>query len=80
MYRIIENDSGLHFIFEINTGLPDGVIKERLKKRGLKISAVSDYEMLGKDGIEHQFIFNYSNIDADRIEGALRVFREETEV
>ena len=36
--------------------------------------------MLGKDGIEHQFIFNYSNIDADRIEGALRVFREETEV
>ena len=80
MYRIIENDSGLHFILEINTELPDGVIKERLKKRGLKISAVSDYEMLGKDGVEHQFIFNYSNIDADRIEGALRVFREGTEV
>lgn len=33
MYRIIENDSGLHFIFEINTELPDGIIKERLKKK-----------------------------------------------
>ena len=40
MVKIKEADSGLHFILEINTDLPDSVLKARAEEKGIKISCL----------------------------------------
>ena len=74
-YNIEENDSGLHFLLEVNTDLSDSELKDMLIKRGVKISAVSDYEMV-QDGSDkqHKFIINYSNVNNQRLKAALETF------
>lgn len=76
-YNIEENDSGLHFLLEINTDLSDSSIEDMLIKKGVKIRAVSDYEMQ-KDSSnkQHKFIINYSNINNQRLKKALETFSD----
>lgn len=69
--RIIENDSGLHFILEFVTDKTDVEIEEQLKKERIHISAVTDFDMHGQSKNLHQFILNYSNMDEDMLEIAL---------
>lgn len=70
--RIIENDSGLHFILEFNTKLSDLQVKNALSAKGIYISSVTDYEMKEKIQDKHQFILNYSSIDTERLPDALK--------
>lgn len=77
--HIIENDSGLHFILEFNTDIPDKKLKEVLKEKGIIISSVTDFEM--KDNLmnKHQFILNYSSIDTDSLKKNLMIVRNALE-
>lgn len=61
--EIRENESGLHFLIRLDTGLSEEEIKEKLKKRGIRLQAVSDYCVPSDKSREHYFIINYSNID-----------------
>ena len=61
--EIRENESGLHFLIRLDTGLSEEEIKEKLKKRGIRLQAVSDYYVPSDKSREHYFIINYSNID-----------------
>ncbi len=74
--RVIENDSGLHFLMELKTDLSDEVIKEKLRKKGIKIVAVTDYDMSGKAKDNHRFILNYTNIDEGKLAEALNIVKQ----
>lgn len=73
---IIENDSGLHFILQLNTTKTDLQVKEILKKQKIKISSISDYEMNSQSQDTHQFILNYSGIDVKELQTALQKIRD----
>lgn len=70
---IKEADSGLHFILEINTELPDSVLKERAEKKGLKISCLSDYYYRKEKDSQHKIVINYSSLDAKKTEEAVNL-------
>ena len=74
--KVIENDSGLHFIIEFDTKLTDDQIKKMLLDRNIKISAISDYYMNDNNMNKKQFIINYSNLVGDEINKALGIIRE----
>ena len=74
--KIIENDSGLHFILEFNTRLSDEEFKETLATKGILISSISDFEMNKTSQSSHQFILNYSSIDMEKLNSALKKLRE----
>ena len=67
--KIIENDSGLHFILEFNTQLSDKDFSQRLLNHNIKISPITDYDMSEKSSKEdkHQFIVTYSNMNVERL-------------
>lgn len=69
--RIIENDSGLHFILVLNTELSDKQVKENLLKSKIRIKAVTDYYMDCETKDQHQFILNYSNLVIEGLENAI---------
>ena len=74
--RVIENDSGLHFIIQFDTNLPDKTVEERLLKKGIKLQAITHFNLIKPKEDRHQFIINYSNIDADRIMDELLIIKD----
>lgn len=76
-YRLIENDSGLHFILQLFTKQTDRDIEDRLKKSKIKISAVSDYCVeTPEKQLQGRFIIDYSNLDVALLPGALKALRK----
>ena len=70
---ILEEDSGLHFLLKVNTGMRDEEIISIAKSRGIRISCLSEYyynKKRKKDGI---IIINCSGIEFDKIELAIGV-------
>ena len=51
--------------------MTDREVKERLWNKKIKISTVSDFCMDEKETDSHQFILNYSNMDVEKLEGAI---------
>ena len=74
--RVIENDSGLHFIIQFDTNLPDKTVEELLLKKGIKLQAITYFNLSKPKEDRHQFIINYSNIDADRIMEKLLIIKD----
>ena len=71
--KIIENDSGLHFILQFNTNKSDLEIKRVLYEKGIVIKSITDYEMSENSFDKHQFILNYSNIDVKKLGDVLKI-------
>lgn len=74
-YSIEENDSGLHFILKLNTGYSDHELEEKLLDENLKISAVSDFYAGIKKENTGKFIFDYSNINLEKLPASLEKLR-----
>ncbi|MCR5215527.1 MAG: PLP-dependent aminotransferase family protein [Lachnospiraceae bacterium] len=74
--KIIERDSGLHFILELRTKKKDAEIENLLKKEKITLRAVTDYDMSGRKKNLHQFICNYSNVDVEGLDAALEVLKK----
>lgn len=72
MCRVIENDSGLHFLLELKTNLSDSEVKRRLMDRGIRIETITDYYIDKETRNQHRFILNYSGIDMEGLDNALR--------
>ena len=64
--EISEEQSGLHFILNINLGIPDTTFVSRCLENGINISPIS----------KHSFMINYSSVPLDRIEEAVRRMAE----
>ncbi len=74
--RVIENDSGLHFLLELKTGLADREIIERLHDHGIHMAALSQYYLAGQPADQHRFLVNYSNVDLSKLENTLDVLAD----
>ena len=74
--RVIENDSGLHFLLELETGLSDREIMKRLQEQGIHMAALSQYYLAGQPEDQHRFLINYSNVDLSKLETALDVLAD----
>ncbi len=76
---IMEEDAGLHFLMKINTDLADNVIIERVRKKGLRISCLSQYyddiSAIPKD-ISHIFVINYSSITPHKMGRAIEIIEK----
>lgn len=69
---ITEEDSGLHFLMKIDTGLSDTELTERARKKGLRLTALSRYYHRPSGNVEHIFIMNYSSLETEHIPEAIR--------
>ena len=73
--RIIEEDSGLHFLLELDTEKEDGQFVKELAEKQIHITALKEYYHDGSDGKPHTFILNYSNIQLERLDEALEIIQ-----
>ena len=64
--EIIENESGLHFLLRLKTDIPDEILKEKMREKGIKIQSLSEFYLSDEGAKEHYFIINYSNIDLNK--------------
>ena len=72
MGTILEQDAGLHFLLKVDTLRTDRELTALLEEKGIRIKSISSYYHLpdGKD--THLFVVNYSVLDEDALEGALK--------
>lgn len=68
---IVESNSGLHFIVDLNTNLTDNKIIDLSKKNGIIISCLSDYYFGEKEDISGKIVINYSNFDNNKLKEAV---------
>lgn len=69
---IKEENSGLHFLLEVNTKLPDETLISKAKGNGINISCLSQYYYQKDRTKEHTIIINYSGLDKIHIEEAIK--------
>ena len=74
--EILENDSGLHLLLQLNAQCGDRQVKETLARQGIRIETVSDHCLQTAGQFQHQFLINYSCIDLDRLDTALAALRK----
>ena len=73
--KIIENDSGLHFLLELDTDLTDRQLKDRLGEQGIHVKALSEYYLTQENQSSHKILINYSNINTEKLEQAFDTIR-----
>ncbi len=69
--KIKEENSGLHFLLSVNTGLSDDELIARAREKGINISCLSQYYHKPDNATDHSIIINYSGISPDEIEEAI---------
>lgn len=74
---VSEADSGLHFILNLNIGCSDEDFRKRLLRRGIKISALSEYYAIPENRTEHRFVINYSSLTGKQIHDAVTAMGDE---
>ncbi len=65
--KIKEEDSGLHFLMQVNTKLSDEELTKRALERGVKLSFLSYYYYTSDTAPQHTLIINYSGLKKDKI-------------
>lgn len=63
--RIRENESGLHFLIQLDTPLSPEQAEHRLQKEGIRLQALSDFYLTAGDEGKCEFIISYSDIDVN---------------
>lgn len=71
LVTIKEEDSGLHFLLQIATDIPDETLMARARERGIRITCLSQYYQNPPASAEHTFIINYSYIQSEHITEAI---------
>jgi GntR family transcriptional regulator/MocR family aminotransferase len=80
---VIENDSGLHFLLKLNTNILDTVLEKRLLAKNIHLQSLSSFyyknhSIFGYDAPNtHLFLLNYSNINIDKLDEALKIIQKE---
>lgn len=70
--RIREENSGLHFLLEIDTKYSDERLRKNAEANGIHISFLSQYYRNPENARYHTLIINYSGIVAEDIEEAVK--------
>ena len=72
--KVIERDSGLHFLLRVQTKVPDQELCARLQAAGIYLRPLSSY--YHAPSLEHIFLLNYSNVQLDHLEDALKIIAQ----
>lgn len=73
---ILESDSGLHLILKLKTSVTDNELKKCLMEKGININMLSEYYDSEKENLQHMYILNYSNINLEKFEEAVKVIKK----
>ncbi|TGY91134.1 PLP-dependent aminotransferase family protein [Petralouisia muris] len=68
---ITEEDAGLHFLMHVDASVPDDLILQKARAKGLRIASLSQYYSKEPAYGQHTFIMNYSAIHPDHMEEAI---------
>ncbi len=68
---IMEENSGLHFLLQVDTNLSDEELIAKARENGIAISCLSQYSYLKENATEHTIIINYSGIQEKDIPEAV---------
>ena len=71
-----QNDSGLHFLLQLATDMPDAVIQRRLATQGIRLRSVRDYSLDAHAEDRHEFLLNYSSLDTEKLPAALQALKQ----
>lgn len=74
--QVHENDSGLHFLLELNTRVPDQVIEQRLAAQNIKIRSLRHFNLDPQAKDQHAFLLNYSSLEVAGLSPALSTLRQ----
>lgn len=84
--KIHEENSGLHFLLSINSRLSGKALETKLKKNGIKISALKDFFYENEEfsifpedisfSIDKTFVVNYSGIEKQKIPKTVELILE----
>ena len=77
--RIREENSGLHFLLEIDTNYSDDRLRNNAEARDIHISFLSQYYRNTENARYHTLVINYSGIMPEHIEEAVRRLIESIE-
>ena len=77
--RICEENSGLHFLLEIDTNYSDERLRNNAEARDIHISFLSQYYRNTENARYHTLVINYSGIMPEHIEEAVRRLIESIE-
>lgn len=77
--RIREENSGLHFLLEIDTNYSDDQLRNNAEARDIHISFLSQYYRNTKNARYHTLVINYSGIMPEHIEEAVKRLIESIE-
>ncbi len=69
--NIKEEDSGLHFLMQVETNLSDEELIQRAQNKGVNISCLSQYYHKCETAPQHTLIINYSGLPKDGISEAV---------
>ena len=73
--RVLEQDAGLHFLVELNTGLSDPALVEALGERGIRAEALSSFYHTRQEDL-HRLVVDYSGLEEGAFAKAVEVLRE----
>ena len=77
LLQVREEDAGLHFLVKVDTHLSDAEVTELLHRAGIRIKALSSYYRLPAGEDRHLFVVNYSSLDEQALEQALKALPEQ---
>ena len=69
--RIIDEDSGLHFLLILDTQKSDSAIKTALAQKGIHAATISEYNVVPTAAREHAIILSFANLDTTLLPQAL---------
>ena len=73
---VLERDSGLHFLLQIDTDLPDRRLSEMLSEKQIHLLPLSVYYQDPSGAPDHTFVLNYSSLDTAGLALALGTLAE----
>ena len=74
--RVLERDSGLHFLLQVRTELTDNALHDVLLKEGIRLNPLSAYYTHPEDAPEHTFLLSYSALSPEALDRALKILAE----
>ncbi len=74
--KIKEEDSGLHFLMEVDTNLSDEDLTHIAKEKGVNLRCLSQYYHNPETAPQHTLIINYSGLEKDDIDKSVEMLFE----
>lgn len=70
---IKEENSGLHFLMQVDTDLSDEELISRAKELSVNLSCLSHYYHISETAPQHTLIINYSGLEKDKTDKAIEM-------